>query len=145
MKLGVHYSAMSEADVPDVLSFWASVPGGIHLLPGEGASSLSRLLRTQPGVSRVVRETEGGTIVGTVCGGLVGVVGTLQHLVVDPGYRRRGIGTELIRQSEQMLRESGAATVFISVLTGNDEATRLWKQLGWRDHPEFITLDKKLR
>ncbi len=38
--------------------------------------------------------------------------GVICAVIVDPAYRRQGIGRELIRRAEQYLRQSGAETIF---------------------------------
>jgi ribosomal protein S18 acetylase RimI-like enzyme len=55
----------------------------------------------------------------------------LEYLWVDPGFRRRGIASGMIRQVLDRLKQLGVRTVFLWVLDGNDGATRLYKRLGF--------------
>jgi len=53
-------------------------------------------------------------------------------LRVDHPYRRRGIGTRLIRAAERMLREQGHRRVLIGVDQANVLARKLYVSLGYR-------------
>ena len=65
----------------------------------------------------LVAEEEGGTVVGFVMGELfIGEYGisheaTLDTLVVDPDYRHRGIGEQLIREFMDHLKALGAGKI----------------------------------
>lgn len=47
-------------------------------------------------------------------------VGVICAIVVDPAYRRQGIGRELIRHAEAYLRDSGAQTIYAGGADPND-------------------------
>jgi ribosomal protein S18 acetylase RimI-like enzyme len=55
----------------------------------------------------------------------------LYALRVRPEFRNRGIGTELVREAEAVLRERGFSRVLISVAQNNDAARRLYERLGY--------------
>lgn len=55
----------------------------------------------------------------------------LYALRVRPTYRNRGIGTELVREAESILRQRGFARALISVAKDNDAARRLYERLGF--------------
>jgi len=46
--------------------------------------------------------------------------GVVYSIIVDPDYRRRGIGRELLRRAEQYLRNSGAETIDAGPAPGRD-------------------------
>jgi ribosomal protein S18 acetylase RimI-like enzyme len=55
----------------------------------------------------------------------------LYALRVRPEYRGRGIGTDLVREAEALLRQRGYARALISVAKDNDAARRLYERLGF--------------
>ena len=55
----------------------------------------------------------------------------LYALRVRPTYRNRGIGTELVREAESLLRQRGFGRALISVAKDNDAARRLYERLGY--------------
>ncbi len=76
-------------------------------------------------------------------------VGYLYAFRVRPEYRRRGIGTQLIHQAEQALRERGMNRAVIAVARENVGALRLYERLGYRrfaeDPGEWSYVDHKGR
>jgi ribosomal protein S18 acetylase RimI-like enzyme len=67
-------------------------------------------------------------------------VGEIESLAVLPEYRGQGIGTRLLRQLQDRLREQGAADVVLGVLPGNTDAVRLYERLGYR--PTWLYLSR---
>jgi ribosomal protein S18 acetylase RimI-like enzyme len=55
----------------------------------------------------------------------------LYALRVRPQYRNRGVGTELVREAESLLRQRGFSRALISVAKENDAARRLYERLGF--------------
>lgn len=49
-------------------------------------------------------------------------------------HRGRGIGGELLTRAEEIARESGAADLYIGVLSRNTGARRLYERAGFRDY-----------
>ncbi|MGW6445754.1 GNAT family N-acetyltransferase [Lentzea sp. NPDC055074] len=59
----------------------------------------------------------------------------ITHLEVHPDWQRKGVGTSLIRASERLLTSRGCADVALAVEVGNDDAERLYADLGFREWP----------
>jgi len=55
----------------------------------------------------------------------------LYALRVRPEYRNRGIGGELVREAESILRQRGFVRALISVAQDNHAARRLYERLGY--------------
>jgi putative acetyltransferase len=53
-------------------------------------------------------------------------------LMVDAGYRRRGIGRALLEQAVLWARESGVQKLELHVFPWNEPAIRLYEQFGFR-------------
>jgi [ribosomal protein S18]-alanine N-acetyltransferase len=57
----------------------------------------------------------------------------LLSIGVGPGYRRRGIGTALLRASMDRCREAGARTMYLEVAIDNHDAQGLYRRYGFRE------------
>jgi len=58
-------------------------------------------------------------------------VGHIMNLAIDPAYRRRGFGSELLKKGLEYLQELGAQTVELEVRVGNEAAINLYKRFGF--------------
>jgi GNAT superfamily N-acetyltransferase len=56
----------------------------------------------------------------------------LRSLVVAPGRRGGGLGTELLHEVYRRVRARGVAEMMIGVLAGNERAMRLYRREGFR-------------
>jgi len=58
----------------------------------------------------------------------------ISDLVVLPAYRRRGIGSALLRRAEAYARERGMTLLRINVLAKNHVAGQLYRAFGFSDY-----------
>ena len=63
---------------------------------------------------------------------LRGPAAVLHDLVVDPGYRGRGVGRVLLDATFSHLRSRGAPRVVLSTAERNESAQRLFERMGFR-------------
>ena len=66
----------------------------------------------------------------------------LTELIVDPQYRRRGVGRALIRHIEHEARAHGAATLVLMTAWRNTEAHAFYHALGYRLYT--VTMQRSL-
>lgn len=121
---------MRAADAADAIKLWAATPG---VTTADTPALIRRFLKRNPGCSFVARQD--GWIVGTVLGGDDGRRGSLWHLAVVPGLRRRGLGRALTAKALAALRRRGVTKVNILVLDDNEGGIRFWKRLKWETLP----------
>jgi ribosomal protein S18 acetylase RimI-like enzyme len=57
--------------------------------------------------------------------------GEIWGIYITPDYWRRGIGTELVREAEGMLRARGYSEIVLWVLEGNADARRFYEAMGF--------------
>lgn len=75
-----------------------------------------------------VAKAADGTIVGFA---LCWTSGFLKDLVVDPAFRRRGVGEALLLAARATLRARGHGQLALKVQAGNAGARRLYERLGF--------------
>ena len=104
--------------------------------PSPSEASFAELLQRE-----AVFVADAGTLVGVVVGLMRAAPalplfvqqrwGVLDALVVDPAWRRRGVGVSLVRAVEVWARELGAPWVELNVYEFNAEARRFYEALGY--------------
>ena len=117
--------------------------GRRFLAPGIGtpdgyAAFLGSLL-ADPAVVVLVAEHNGavigyayGAIEGTDYMSLRGPAGVLHDLILDPGYRGRGVGRMLLSAMLSTLKSLGAPRVVFSTAERNEPAKRFFERMGFR-------------
>lgn len=59
----------------------------------------------------------------------------VELMVVDPRYRRAGLGTHLFNALSTEMKAAGARRIALEVDAGNDGAARFWTRLGFTEIP----------
>jgi ribosomal protein S18 acetylase RimI-like enzyme len=131
----IHYQRMQCSDFDDVIALWRRTPG-IRIADADNPEGFAAYFDRNPNLSFVARHSSG--LVGTIMAGHDGRRGYLQHLAVDPEYRRRGIGTELVRRSMEALAAQGIAKAHLFVLDDNQSGKRFWQRLGWQERRDVV-------
>jgi ribosomal protein S18 acetylase RimI-like enzyme len=129
------------ADVDSILLFWK-----------EAAEDSKRPIDTREAVYRVIHRdadalvlvTDDGLIVGSLVIGWDGWRCHLYRLAVRPDYRRRGIGTSLLKRAEERFVALGGARADAMVLDGNDSAHELSSRAGYTRQGEWSRWVKTL-
>ena len=96
---------------------------------------LSDDARVTAGDAPVYVAESGAEVVGmvTLCTftTLTGTKAYLDHLVVAPGWRRRGVGRALVEHAVQVARQAGASRVDLTAGEGKDAARALYASVGF--------------
>ncbi|MCF5585973.1 GNAT family N-acetyltransferase, partial [Pseudomonas syringae] len=104
---------MTMDDYDAVIQLMSSTPG-ISIRDADSRESTARYLERNPGMS-FVAEAE-GVLCGCVMCGHDGRRGYLQHLIVLPEYRRRGIAHELVERCLECLDALGIYKCHLDVM-----------------------------
>jgi ribosomal protein S18 acetylase RimI-like enzyme len=59
-------------------------------------------------------------------------LGQIHGLVVDPGYRRQSLASQLVKRVEQFLQQKGARGVYVDTPLNNDGGRRFYERIGYK-------------
>lgn len=113
------------------------LPGATN---GAAARYARRLIerRSDPATMALVAEVEGETV-GYVLGAVIDLhpdlfqhvdAGFVADIFIDPAYRRRGLGRELVATLNEWFRRKGVQQVEWQVAARNPEGIRFWEAIG---------------
>lgn len=129
----------TEADVAAVRDLWRAADSPPS--PTEGDEPVLQLLRHDPG-ALLLAEAD-AAVVGSLVAAWDGWRGSFYRLAVDPGWRRRGIATALVRSGEERLRGLGAVRLTAIAVGSDPEANGLWLAAGYErqsDRARYIRM-----
>jgi len=86
---------------------------------------------------------EENQLVGTVIITCDARKGWINRLAVDPNYRKRGVATILVDESEKILRKHGIKIFCALVENGNAASQSLFKERGYIKHVDIIYFSKR--
>ena len=141
-------------DVDELVDAWVSLASdqrqhGSRIVPEASRETIRESIAQHVFGERLfVARTNRDGIIGFVMFDLVdgrfeedAVRGNVSNLYVTPGYRNRGIGSELLDIAESELRDRGAIVVSLEVLAENADARWFYEQSGYETHR--IELEKR--
>ncbi|OIN50604.1 GNAT family N-acetyltransferase [Pseudomonas azotoformans] len=120
---------MTPADYDAVLALMQDTPG-ISLRDADSREATERYLARNPEMS-FVAEADGRLIACVMCGH-DGRRGYLQHLLVVPDFRRRGIAQALTQRCLDALEQLGIYKCHLDVFKTNSSAAQYWQGQGWK-------------
>jgi ribosomal protein S18 acetylase RimI-like enzyme len=119
---------MTLDDYETVIELMRRTPG-VSLRDADSRESTARYLERNPGLSFVAEV--GGALCGCIMSGHDGRRGYLQHLIVEPVFRRQGIASELVEHCLSGLESLGILKCHLDVFKTNEAAARYWQRQGW--------------
>lgn len=128
------------SDESAVIALWKEV-FGYTAAHNDPASVIQQKKTVQPELFLVALLD--GVLVGSVMGGYDGHRGWIYSLAVNPGVRRRGIGTALMRHIEQELARRGCPKINLQVSANNAAVVAFYQKLGYAVE-ERISMGKLL-
>ena len=119
---------MTMADYDGVIALMHQTPG-VSVRDADSREAIQRYLLRNPDLSFVAEDD--GALVGCIMSGHDGRRGYLQHLLVVPAYRERGVASALIEACLAGLESIGILKSHIDVLATNEAGQRFWARRGW--------------
>ena len=131
--------AMTIEDYEQVKALWLKIKGFAIRSIDDSYEGVERFLMRNPDISVVA--IEDGKIIGAILCGHDGRRGCLYHVCVDPEYRLRGIGKEMVVFCMKALQDEGISKVSLIAFTKNDIGNAFWKQIGWTKREDLNYYD----
>jgi ribosomal protein S18 acetylase RimI-like enzyme len=129
-------------DIGALLGLWREAAENTGR-PPDTRVAVAALLRRDP--DAVIVAEHDRELIGSVIAGWDGWRCHLYRLAVHPSWRRRGVGSALLRAAEDRFRALGAARVDAMVLDGNDLGQNLWLASGYRRQDDWRRWVKEVR
>ena len=130
----------SQIDELDVVKLWGTVFPEAPVW-NDPATDIHIKLRQQPELFFVAEVDN--RLVGTAMSGFDGHRGWVYYVAVDPEYRRRGIGSALMRQVESGLAAAGCPKLNLQIRSTNAEVRSFYESLVYTIE-DRISMAKKL-
>ena len=130
---------MTIEDYDEVYSLWLKIKGFAMRSIDDSREGVERFLRRNPHTSVVA--CEDGRIVGAILCGHDGRRGCMYHVCVDPEYRRRRIGTQMVVFAMEALRKEQISKVSLIAFTVNDIGNAFWNRIGWTKREDLNYYD----
>ena len=122
------------ADVDGLLGLWREAAEN-DSRPRDTRQAVSALLVRDP--DAVILAEHDGDLIGSVIAGWDGWRCHLYRLAVRPAWRRRGVGTALLRAAEDRFKAFAAIRADAMVLDSNDLGQNLWRVSGYRRQDDW--------
>ncbi len=116
----------TEADAPAILDLWLT--SNAPRSTTDDRQSLARAISMQT----VLVADDEDTVVASLIAAFDGWRGNMYRLVVDPAYRRRGLGLALVQAGERRLEALGCRRITALVLRSDPPAIGFWINAGYR-------------
>ena len=130
---------MTIADYEEALALWQGSEG-VGLSAADSREAIAAYLQRNPDLSMVA--FVGTSLVGAVLCGHDGRRGFIHHLAVAPAYRRRGIGSALVRSCLARLRALGIGKCHLFVFHANESAQAFWRAQGWHVRHDILIMSR---
>ncbi|WP_347558702.1 GNAT family N-acetyltransferase [Robbsia sp. KACC 23696] len=116
-------------DYDAVRALWEATPG-VSVRDADSQASIARYLLRNPGLSFVAIQDD--AVIGCAMSGHDGRRGYLQHVVVLPALRRRGIANAMVERTLAALEALDICKSYLEVLCTNVEGAAYWESRGWQ-------------
>ncbi len=138
----VNIRVMTIDDYDKVYALWLSCAGmGLNNLD-DSREGIAKYLERNPETCFVAEES--GNIAGVIIAGNDGRRGYIYHTAVNPDYRRRGIGSELVDAALDALKKLGINKVALVVFAKNENGNAFWEKIGFTGRGDLVYRNKSL-
>jgi ribosomal protein S18 acetylase RimI-like enzyme len=131
----IHVTEIVEVNDDLLAAFARLIPQLSSSAPPPSADELAEIVTSPATVLLVARDTDDGTVVGSLTLALfripTGVRAWIEDVVVDEDSRGRGIGEALNRAALDRAKAEGAKTVDLTSRPTREIANRLYRRIGF--------------
>ncbi len=137
MKIGISEFKINLYE--SALALWKRCEG-IGLSDADSKENIKLYLDRNPGTSFIAEIDN--EVVGTILSGHDGRRGYIHHLAVSPDFRRKGIGSMLVKSTLNKLREQGILKCHIMLFNNNSAGLKFWESIGWLYRNDICLMSK---
>ena len=119
---------MTIADYDAAYAIWIACQNGLNNLD-DSREGIAKYLERNPNTSFIAEEN--GAAAGVILCGHDGRRGYIQHMSVDPAYRRRGIAKRLVDRALAALKAEGIHKAALVAFKKNAGGNAFWEALGF--------------
>jgi len=131
------------ADYDEILALWRRA--GLSVCPDGRDAPAAFARQLAGGLQRVVGLRAGSELVAVIVLTHDGRKGWINRLAVDPGFRRRGLASKLIAESERWFAEVLGLEIWAALIESeNLESQALFGRVGYGRH-ELVYVSKRTR
>lgn len=131
----IHTTEVIEVDDDLVAAFSRLIPQLSTSSPPPGRDELAAIVASPATVLFIARDAENGAIVGSLTLAVfripTGLRAWIEDVVVDTGWRGRGVGEALNRTALARAAAEGARTVDLTSRPSREAANRLYRSIGF--------------
>jgi RimJ/RimL family protein N-acetyltransferase len=124
-----------------ILALWQRA--GLHSIRPEGRDSRSEFAKQFAGGQIAIGLEEDGQLIGVVLATHDTRKGWINRLAIDPDYRRKGYGEQLVHAAEDALHEIGMHLIAAFIEEGNTASLTLFEKLGYAAHQHITYVSKR--
>ena len=124
-----------------ILALWQRA--GLHSIRPEGRDSRSEFEKQFAGGQIAIGLEEDDRLIGVVIVTNDTRKGWINRLAIDPDYRRKGYGEQLVHASEDVLHEAGIHLIAAFIEEGNVASLTLFEKLGYATHQHLYYVSKR--
>ncbi|MFN8598274.1 MAG: GNAT family N-acetyltransferase [Anaerolineae bacterium] len=128
-------------DYDAVIALWQR--SGLPTVRPTGRDSRSEFAKQIEQGQIVIGLEENDRLIGVVVATSDTRKGWINRLAIDPDYRRRGYGEQLIHTAEDALRENGLMILAALIEDYNVASLSLFNKLGYAVHPDVHYVSKR--
>ena len=132
---------LAAADYPRIVTLWGRA--GLSIRPHGRDGQPAFASQLAGGIQIVLGLEEGDALVGVIVVTHDSRKGWLNRLAIDPAYRRRGLGRQLIQAAEEHLRSQGIEVIAALIEDWNSASLALFARAGYADHAGIHYLSKR--
>ncbi|MFQ6128015.1 MAG: GNAT family N-acetyltransferase [Thermoplasmata archaeon] len=132
---------LSIEDYDAIIRLWGESDLSHRPRGRDSRSEMERQMRLIPGL--FLGAFEGDELVGVVVGTDDTRKGWINRLAVRPDYRRKGIGTALLRELEKRLRARGNRIIGALIETPNEASKDFFEKMGYEPYESIVYMSKR--
>lgn len=124
-----------------ILALWQRA--GLHSIRPEGRDSRSEFEKQFAGGQIAIGLEEDDQLIGVVIATHDTRKGWINRLAIDPDYRHKGYGEQLVHAAEDVLHEAGMHLIAAFIEEGNTSSLALFEKLGYAVHQDITYVSKR--